>query len=342
MMDNESRMKKHMRNDRLEALLSEINLLLSPVEQACVADLDRPQLPILFIVGCSRCGSTLLYQWLAATGLFAYPSNIISRFYDAPYIGSLIHKIFIDYDSGFELCGKDFIEFRSFLGKTRNAVAPHEFWYFWRRFFKFTGTQELSPEERARMDVPGLLKELASMEQVFQKPLLFKAIMMNWHIDILYKIFKTAIFLFIRRNEIDNMASLYNARIDFYDDCNKWYSFKPPEYVWLKNDDVYGQLAGQVYFTNKQIERSLEQIPTQNKMCISYADLCQKPRALFEEITQKLEKCGYAATNTYEGSHGFDISTASEDKGFDVKRAQKAWYSLAADPDNYYEQTRRE
>jgi hypothetical protein len=157
--------------------------------------------------------------------------------------------------------------------------------------------------------------------------------MMNWHIDLLYRIFKKAIFICIQRDEIDNMASLYNARVDFFNDCNKWYSFKPPEYAWLKDNDAYAQLAGQVYFTNKQIEQSLIDIPEGNKICISYETLCQKPRELYDEVLRKLDSCGHKVTKVYEGPQCFECSRASSDKGFDASRAQEAFRALVVNTD---------
>ena len=80
----------------LEQLLAEINGLLGPVEEQIFNEYRMPRYPVLFVVGMPRCGSTLLMQWLAQTARFAYPTNLLSRFYAAPAIGARIQQGF-DY-----------------------------------------------------------------------------------------------------------------------------------------------------------------------------------------------------------------------------------------------------
>ena len=92
-MDNHLRTDMHRRTKVLEELLDRVNCLFEEAELREISQMTQPKLPVLLIVGNPRSGTTLLYQWLAATGLFAYPSNIMSRFYRAPYIGGLLHKI---------------------------------------------------------------------------------------------------------------------------------------------------------------------------------------------------------------------------------------------------------
>ena len=79
-MNNHLRTDTHKRTKVLEDLLDKVNCLLEEPELNEVSHLKQPKLPTVFIVGNPRSGTTLLYQWLAATGLFAYPSNIMSRF----------------------------------------------------------------------------------------------------------------------------------------------------------------------------------------------------------------------------------------------------------------------
>src|SRR5689334_1008692 len=86
------------RNSKLEELLRETNQLLAPSEAAAVADFRMPRFPVVLIVGAARSGSTVTMQWLAQTGTFAYPTNLLSRFYGAPSIGARIQQILTKYD----------------------------------------------------------------------------------------------------------------------------------------------------------------------------------------------------------------------------------------------------
>src|SRR5262245_47802783 len=81
-------------NPRLGDLLAELGPLLARAEAASLpAPAATPRLPVVFVVGPPRSGTTLAMQWLAATGVFAWPSNLLSRFYEAPYVGALIQQV---------------------------------------------------------------------------------------------------------------------------------------------------------------------------------------------------------------------------------------------------------
>ena len=77
-------------NTPLDNLIANLNAMLAPAEELAQGVANYPEYSCLFIVGNSRCGSTFLLQWLASLNLFCYPTNLLSRFYMAPYIGSKI------------------------------------------------------------------------------------------------------------------------------------------------------------------------------------------------------------------------------------------------------------
>lgn len=322
-MDNNLRTEAHKRLKGFDELLKKINGLFEEIELRETSQLKKPRLPAVFLVGNPRSGTTLLYQWLAATGLFAFPSNIMSRFYKAPYIGGLLHQIFIDFDKHGEICGKKPFEFISQLGKTKGGHSPHEFWHFWRRFFHFSEIQRLNEAELAEVNHKLFLKELAAIEKCFEKPLLLKALILNWNIDYLNQILPKSLFLLIKRNEIHNMASLYKARKIFFNDPSRWYSFKPPEYEKLKNKNVYLQLAGQVYYTNKFIEKQLKRIPANRSISISYEKFCKAPEKLYDQLVFKLKLMGYDIDDPYNGPDVFQPNSKMDEE-FSFKEAQRA------------------
>jgi hypothetical protein len=224
-----------LKNSSLENLLNELNDLLGGSQDKILNRYSAPVFPPLFIIGCPRSGTTLLTQWLAVSGCFTYPSNFISRFYGSPYIGALIQQMLIDSRFSFndEMSGlntntKEW--YQSHLGKTSGFLAPNEFWYFWRRFFNFGEIQYLDDSKLRQTDMAKLLSELAAFEDVLKLPLLMKALIVNWNLEFLSKRVMNAIFLYIKRNSIYNIQSLLEARLKYFNDIQRWYSFKPREY----------------------------------------------------------------------------------------------------------------
>lgn len=284
------------RNQSLEEMLQHINGLLQPVESGIISGYKSPRYPTVLIVGCARSGSTLLLQWLANLGVFAYPTNLLSRFYAAPYVGALIQRLLTDPAYNFNNEILDFnspIDFRSNLGKTQGALAPNEFWYFWRRFFEFDELQELSPDALARVPIDDFVAELAALEHAFRKPLAMKAMILNWHLPFLAQALEKVLFLHIKREPLYNAQSLLEARQKYYGDTHFWYSFKPPEFQLLKDLEPHQQVAGQVFFTNAAIERGLKHLPAAKWLAVSYEDFCAAPESTYRSIRQRMEAQGY-------------------------------------------------
>ncbi|MBD3842929.1 MAG: ATP-grasp domain-containing protein, partial [Campylobacterales bacterium] len=249
LMSVELRTKNFKRNELLEQFLSEVNDDLWSVEEKLIIN-KEPKFPIIFIVGALRSGSTLMTQWLANLG-FAYPTNLMSRFYKAPIVASKIQMLLTDERYNYRNEIRDFsssINFSSENGKTKGALAPNEFWYFWRRFLPFKELDYLPSQELfEKVDVDTLKSEFAGMIDVFQKPFALKGMILNYNIDFLDKVFEKAIFIYTKRDPLTNIESALKAREKQLGSIDEWYSFKIPEYEELKKLNPYEQVAGQIY-----------------------------------------------------------------------------------------------
>ena len=193
------------RNKELETLLKELNDVLEPAEKSYLQSQSQvSNFPILFIMGAHRSGTTLFLQWLASTGVFCYPTNIISRFYKAPIIGAKLQLLLTDkrfnYRNEFADLNRDF-DFHSANGKTTGTLAPNEFWYFWRRFLAFNEIDYIPTAQLLlETDIKTLRSELIGLTNVFEKPLALKGMILNYNIDFLDQIFRNALFIHIKRD----------------------------------------------------------------------------------------------------------------------------------------------
>jgi hypothetical protein len=297
-------------NENLLTLLKEINEFIGPVEERILQNYkySHPRYPVTFIVGASRCGTTLLMQWLANSGNFAYPTNLLSRFYEAPYIGAKIQLLLTSekYNYNNELL--DFspqVPYKSSLGKTQGALSPNGFWFFWRRFLPIHSPQHMDEAELEKIDHEGLTAELAAFEDVFKKPIVMKGLFFVFNIPYLASLLKNSLFIYLKRQPFYNIQSLLEARIKNFGSRDQWYSVKPQQYETLKDLDPIGQVTGQVYFTNKAIQMGINQIPSANSLVVNYEDFCQDPEGVFSQIQEKFSMLGYSPNWTYSGPEKF-------------------------------------
>ncbi|MCB1064301.1 MAG: sulfotransferase [Verrucomicrobiae bacterium] len=267
----------------MEQELATLSELLNPLEKQLLAKKEQSALPIFFIMGCARSGTTLIFQYLSRSGIFCYPTNFLSRFFFAPTVGGRLQRMLFDYDLRNELgeAVKN-SDFSSALGKTSGILSPNEFWYFWRRFFDFPDQQVIPEQQLAAIDVETFISELSSFQALYDMPFLAKGGICNWHIPFLSQISPRIHFIFVYRDTASNASSLVAARESFFGDSTSWYSFKPPGYKDVISEPPIIQTQWQVAETNRAISEGLQMVSSSRQISISYEEFCDKPRAFVE------------------------------------------------------------
>jgi hypothetical protein len=329
----ENRTEKYARVSALEALLKDLNGNLANANENYLED-SVEQFSKIFLMGPLRSGSTLFMQWLASSGLVAYPTNLLSRFFGAPLVGAKIQRLLTDPQYNFRNEILDFnseIHFSSDNGKTKGALAPNEFWYFWRRFLSFDELDYMPPDElQQKANLPGFRDELNALANIFEKPFAMKAMIMNQNIPELAEQFEKSLFIWIRRNPIFNIQSALEARKRQYGDINTWYSFKIKEYPELKNLDPLESVAGQIFAINRSVEQGIGGLPDNRKLVVQYEDFCQRPEFYFNEITRRLVEQGglsvedvpeYSGEAFFSNTNRWRLEEYSQE---DVERVYKA------------------
>ncbi|WP_223123686.1 sulfotransferase [Pseudomonas fluorescens] len=313
---SDNRMSKFRRNELLEKLLTELNADLQASEQALIKQqaLGNTPRPLILVMGPLRSGTTLFMQWLANTGLVAYPTNLLSRFYQAPIIGAKVQLLLTDPRFDFRGELSEFAqqaEYRSENGKTKGVLAPNEFWYFWRRFLAEPGRDVWSDEElKQSMDTQTLLSELSGIMEVFQKPFAAKGMLFNYNIPFLDSVFDKVLFVHIVRDEVANAESVLEARKRQLGDESRWYSFDIPEKDQLMHLSPSEQALGQVRAINQAVEAGLAKVAEPRKMVVQYEDFCRSPVTYFEALMSKLGITGVQ----YTGGASFEVTRSQRNK----------------------------
>ncbi len=330
MPEQDKRTEQFSRVSDLEALLTELNNNLAGVNETYLQDAEERHSKI-FVMGALRSGTTLFTQWLANTGLSAYPTNMLSRFFGAPLIGARIQQLLTDPRYNFRDEILDFnsgVNFSSENGKTRGALAPNEFWYFWRRFLPFADLDYLPPNElRAQGDLPRLREELNALANIFDKPFAMKAMIMNQNIAELAEQFDKPLFVWVHRDPVYNIQSALEARKRQYGDINTWYSFKIREYPQLKELDPLDSVAGQIAAINNAVAAGLAALPEHKKLVVEYEDFCRRPEHYYNEIARRLRQHGMPQEQIpdYRGEAAFDNTNTWRLKEYSQKDAMHAY-----------------
>ena len=329
----ENRTAQFTRVSALEMLLEDLNSNLSGANEKYLEECSE-RFSKIFVMGPLRSGTTLFTQWLASSGLVAYPTNLLSRFFGAPLVGAKIQRLLTDPQYNFRNEILDFnseIHFSSDNGKTKGALAPNEFWYFWRRFLSFDELDYMPPDElQQKANLPGFRDELNALANIFEKPFAMKAMIMNQNIPELAEQFEKPLFIWIRRDPVFNIQSALEARKRQYGDINTWYSFKIKEYPHLKDLDPLESVAGQIAAINHSVEQGIADLPDHKKLVVQYEDFCRRPEYYYHEITRRLVEQGgmsaedipeYSGETFFSNTNRWRLEEYSQE---DVERVYKA------------------
>ena len=139
--ETQQRLTRYSANPDDEAWLAALNEHLAEARLPSVVRGEPSQLPLIYIVGAPRSGTTLLSQVVSRFLDVGYINNLIARFWRRPSVG--IHLSRLVLGGG----GREQIAFESEHGTTPGAAGPHEFGYFWRHWLQLDAqpTHHLSP-----------------------------------------------------------------------------------------------------------------------------------------------------------------------------------------------------
>jgi hypothetical protein len=240
----------------------------------------------------------------------AYPTNLLSRFFAAPWIGARIQQLLTDPAYNFRDEILDFAappDFRSDNGKTTGALAPNEFWYFWRRHLPALAQGWCDSAELARTsDLAALRDQLNGLANIFARPFALKAMILNQNLDLLASQFAKPVFARVRRDPAFNIQSVLAARVRQYGTVERWYSFEVKEFPRLRGLDPLHQVAGQVYAMNTHLARAFATLPDANRLVVDYGEFCRDPRAAHAALLARLQGHGACLDAApYAGEAGF-------------------------------------
>lgn len=264
------RTDKYRKDQKQENLLERINEVLESVERDLISEFDEPKLPTVFIIGAPRSATTLIHQLVAETGVFGYISNFMARFWLAPYFGAMQEKVL-----GFRETSD--MSYQSDFGRTKGWHEPHQFNYFWQKWYQFDEHHQMDQEYIDSMDTTLFKKEIAALEHHFEKPVAFKSLYCGLQVKFLKRTLKQSKFVICTRDPLYQAQSILSGRKAFFGDFDGWFSLKPPEYHALEEKSVFEQVTGQVYYILKSIGSGLKMMNVDDYLIIDQEDLTRDP-----------------------------------------------------------------
>jgi len=299
--------EKFRKDVEAENILTRMNDSLLALERSLYVETDR-SVPILFILGVPRSGTTLLYQLISSCLDIGYVDNLIARFWRAPVCGIKLSQQVLPK--------RPLSSFRSQFGRTDGLHEPHEFGYFWHEKLKYEEMHERDKAFEESINWDDLRTTLLNMANAFGKSIVFKYFPIGWHIEKIRSILPKSRFVYIERDPVDNALSLLKLRRKFLGDINKWCSAKPKEYEWLQDEPPWRQVAGQVVFLQNSFNRNILNYGSDAVVKLKYDALCKNPEKSLEIIRAKLKEAGANVGWRYNPPSKFSVKSPEDPEGY--------------------------
>ncbi len=238
----------------------------------------REDLPIVFIVGVPRSGTTLLFQLMSRYLDLGYVNNYMARYWMAPIWGGGSYR---RRWSGTHQKG----ELESDFGGTSDLDDPHEFSWFWQFHTEFGACDHLREQELRAIDWRPIRRELLGLAGWFGRPLVFKSInYVNYHVDWFRRLLPDARFVWIQRERRFTARSILKVREQRYGDPAIWWSVRPRDLAAWRERSPEEQVAHQIRDIEGALERGFSNLPEGKGLRLTYEALTRQPREILTQL----------------------------------------------------------
>lgn len=254
-----------------------VDSLLKPLERRLYDRASAPRLPLIFVAGPPRSGTTLVEQTLIRCLPVTYVNNLTSLFPRSPIVAN-------------RLFGRPFsnasVGEASYYGRTRATSGPNDALYLWDRWLG---------EDRTKVEGPlsdpqrrALAAFFGAWETAFGKPLVTKNNNLNTCAHLVAEALPTSYFLCLEREEVYLAQSLLAARQEIHGSVDIPYGVDDPAYARADSVDPLEDVCRQVRFYREAARRQLATIGDRRFWRVSYERFCEDPLALVERVANEI------------------------------------------------------
>ncbi len=243
------------------------------------------RLPLIFIIGAPRSGTTLFYQTLARFLSVTYFTNLSALFPRAPITASRKFARLIE---------KKRFDDHSFYGNVAGLAAPNDGFHIWNRWF---GADRYRAPQQIRADAKHEMKIFFNAWQTaFAKPFLNKNNRNTDCVTLLASIFEHAYFLEVRRDPVYVAQSLLLARLRIQGSQEIGWGLHSPTHGAPGKNHI-AQVCEQVFSIEKKLRADRQCLAPERFMEVSYERFCHNPVEIVQKISQRFlkKKCDETA-----------------------------------------------
>jgi Sulfotransferase family len=265
-----------MQSALLGVAAAPLDWLLQFAEARRYRNAPAPRLPLIFICGAPRSGTTLVEQVLIQQLPVAFINNLTAIFPRAPLTANRL----------FRPATSRTASYHNFYGKTEGFSGPNDGLHLWDRWLGADRTRtrtSLTPDERRDMR-----RFFGAMEQVFGKPIVAKNNNLNACATLVADVFDQAVFICMTRDPLYLAQSLLRARSDIHGGEDVPYGLAGPAGSTSDSTTVIEDVCRQVLYHDRLAQEQRDRIGPRRFWIVQYETFCKDPSALVDAVAIKI------------------------------------------------------
>ncbi len=249
---------------------------------------EENRLPPLFIVGAPRCGTTIVSLHLINTFRFSYFPNASKHNPRCPLLAACWARLREQYEPTTE----------SQYGIVEGPMAPSDGWDIFHRWFpRYDHSEPVNTES-----LNELRRMVFFLERLMGGAFVNKNNNNSTRISELSRLFPQSLFVHVRRDPADAIASLIKARERHNVPADGWWSVAPPQCYDSAPPGTIERAVRQVYEVDSHIRGALDDLPGRRSFVVWYEDFCSEP-AMLEEWAREAYRTYGVELSLREGPH---------------------------------------
>ncbi len=302
----------------LQIVLLPVDYLFRFIEQIAITKSESDQIPIIFVVGIQRTGSTLVSQFIEKNFDFFPIGNFNSIFKHSAYY---LHKWF---SASYKHSNKSY---QNFYGISKGFYSIGDCYELWDRWFG--KNHYVIPDSVSDKKEADLRRYFASLFSAYKQPLLTKNNRNSLLLPVFDRNFKNAFYVVVKRDPVAVIRSTIKASNDFFGDDKFLWGLYPTKDFDTKNyENIVEAATVQFLMLDKILNEQLENLKSDSYLVIDYNNFCTNPSQFKNNLIRKLtKKSYYNIQNVSTESKSFPISKRLDNKHLDeqIKNYLKKW-----------------
>ncbi|MFO7828148.1 MAG: sulfotransferase [Bacteroidales bacterium] len=297
----------------LQFIFIPFDFILFFAERLFVKLKPNPNVPVIFVVGLQRTGSTLVSQFIEQTFPFHPIGNFNTIFKRSSFI---LHKFF----SRFYKKMPHNHNYQNFYGISPGIFTVGDSYELWDQWFG--NNHYLAPGHISESQSTQLINYFSSLYSACNKPLLTKNNRNALLISYFNKLFRNAFFIIVKRDPVAVIRSTIKASEDFFGKGSNllWGLYPNNHFETNHYENIIEAATAQYLELDKLLDEQIKKLNADSYIIIDYKEFCNHPsKTQFELIRCLKSKIEFDEDEITIIDEPFEISNRLNNNGLDKK-----------------------